>query len=131
MTNDPIADFLTRIRNALMMKRETVKVNNSKMTMQLSEILLKEGYISSFEKAEDGIKKHLYLQLKYDGNSESVITGLKRLSKSGLRVYSSVKELPTVRSGMGFAIVSTSKGVMTCNDAREGNIGGELICSIW
>jgi small subunit ribosomal protein S8 len=131
MINDIISDFLARIRNSLLAKHEILTVSSSKMLIEISSILLKEGYLLSFKKKKDGFKKYIKLELKYDKDNRSVITGLKRLSKSGLRIYSSAKNIPVIRNGMGINIISTSRGVMSCKNARKENIGGELICAIW
>jgi len=128
---DPIADMLTRIRNANQMKYNTVSVYNTKITKQIANILKEEGYISDYsENAED--KKMLDLTLKYgDNKKERVITGLKRISKPGLRVYVSREELPRVLNGLGIAIISTSKGLKTDKEARELGIGGEVLAYVW
>ena len=126
-----IADMLTRIRNANQMRYETVEVLGSKMTLGIAEILKREGYIADFkyEKASNGDK--LNLTLKYGDKKERVITGLKRISKSGLRVYAKADEIPRVLNGLGIAIVSTSKGLMTDKEAREAGLGGEVLAYIW
>ncbi len=133
MINDLVSDFLTRIRNALMMKHKSVKVCNSKVIVDLSNVLLKEGYIIAFNKIKNKKGKYFYLNLdlKYDENGKSMITGLKRVSKLGLRIYCSVKNLPLIRNGIGIAIVSTSRGVMSCKQAKKKKVGGELVCSVW
>ena len=131
MVADRIADMLTRIRNANQMKYETVEVLGSKMTLAIAEILKEEGYISDF-KYEKNIKgDKLTLTLKYTDNKERVITGLKRISKSGLRVYAKCDEIPRVLNGLGIAIISTSKGLMTDKKAREAGLGGEVLAFIW
>ncbi len=130
--NDRIADMLTRIRNANIMKYDTVEVLGSKMTEEISRILKEEGYISEYtvERAKTGDK--ITLNLKYANNKkEKVITGLKRISKPGLRVYAKASELPRVLNGLGIAIISTSQGVMTDKDARSKGIGGEVLAYIW
>ena len=128
MVNDIIADMLTRIRNANQMKYDTVDVLVSKMTKEIARILKAEGYISEFTVNEN----LMTLNLKYsEGKKERVITGLKRISKPGLRVYAKHDELPKVLNGLGIAIVSTSKGIMTDRDARKENLGGEVLAYIW
>ena len=131
MVGDRIADMLTRIRNANQMRYETVEVLGSKMTLGIAEILKREGYIADFnyEKAANGDK--LNLTLKYGDKKERVITGLKRISKSGLRVYAKADEIPRVLNGLGIAIISTSKGLMTDKEAREAGLGGEVLAYIW
>jgi small subunit ribosomal protein S8 len=133
MTNsDPIADMLTRIRNANTAKHDTVDVPASKMKLAIAEILLKEGYIKSYEVEENGTMKNIHITLKYNKEkSEKVIAGLKRISKPGLRVYASAEELPQVLGGLGIAIVSTNKGVMTDKEARANNVGGEVLAFVW
>ena len=131
MVGDIIADMLTRIRNANQMRYETVEVLGSKMTLGIAEILKREGYIVDFkyDKAANGDK--LNLTLKYGDKKERVITGLKRISKSGLRVYAKTDEIPRVLNGLGIAIISTSKGLMTDKEAREAGLGGEVLAYIW
>lgn len=131
MINDPIADMLTRIRNAVAMKYKTVEVLSSKMSKEIANILTNEGYIDGFEEKSEGAAKLLTLNLKYGEKKERVITGLKRISKPGLRVYVKADEVPRVLNGLGIAIVSTSKGVMTDKEARKENLGGEVLCYIW
>lgn len=128
---DKIADMLTRIRNANIMKYPTVEVSGTKMTKGIAEILKREGYISDFkyEKCDNGDK--LTLMLKYGAKKERVITGLKRISKSGLRVYAKSEEIPHVLNGLGIAIISTSKGLMTDKEARASKLGGEVLAYIW
>ena len=130
--NDPIADMLTRIRNANTAKHDTVDVPASKMKISIAEILLKEGYIKSFEIEEVGSCKNIHITLKYgkDKNTK-IITGLKRISKPGLRVYASKEDLPKVLGGLGTAIISTNKGVLTDMEARKENVGGEVLALIW
>lgn len=132
MMSDPIADMLTRIRNANTAKHDTVDVPASKMKISIAEILLKEGYIKSFELVEVGGFKNIHITLKYgkDKNTK-IITGLKRISKPGLRVYASREDLPKVLGGLGTAIISTNKGVLTDKDARKENVGGEVLAFIW
>ena len=131
MVGDRIADMLTRIRNANQMRYETVEVLGSKATLGIAEILKREGYIADFvyEKNVKGDK--LNITLKYGAKKERVITGLKRISKSGLRVYAKADEIPRVLNGLGIAIVSTSKGLMTDKEAREAGLGGEVLAYIW
>ena len=130
MVTDTIADMLTRIRNANQMKYNNVAVLNTKMTREIASILKEEGYISEYAVNEE--TKMLDLSLKYgDNKKERVITGLKRISKPGLRVYAGKDELPTVLNGLGIAIISTSKGIMTDKRARELSLGGEVIAYIW
>ena len=131
MINDYIADMLTRMRNANAMKYKTVEVLSSKMTKEIANILTNEGYIDGFEETEDGAKKTLTLNLKYGEKKERVITGLKRISKPGLRVYVKADEVPRVLNGLGIAIISTSKGIMTDKEARKENLGGEVLAYIW
>jgi len=128
---DKIADMLTRIRNANQMKYATVEVIGTKMTLGIAEILKREGYISDFtyEKSTQGDK--LTLNLKYGEKKERVITGLKRISKSGLRVYAKNNEIPRVLNGLGIAIISTSQGLMTDKEARNAGLGGEVLAYIW
>ncbi|HPT68597.1 MAG: ribosomal protein [Firmicutes bacterium] len=128
---DPVADFLTRIRNGNMVMHQTVEVPGSKMKIGLAKILKEEGYIKDFEYIEDGKQGVIRIYLKYGPNKEKVITGLKRISKPGLRVYVQKDEVPKVLGGLGTAIVSTSKGLMTDKKARKEGLGGEVICYIW
>lgn len=132
MTSDPIADMLTRIRNANTAKHDTVDVPTSKMKLSIADILLKEGYIKKYDMIDvDGIKM-IHITLKYGADkNEKVITGLKRISKPGLRVYAGAAELPKVLGGLGIAIVSTNKGVMTDKEARKENVGGEVLAFVW
>ena len=127
---DPIADMLTRIRNANAQRHETVDVPASKMKKTIAEILLDEGYIKSFEEIEDNSQGILRITLKYV-NKQKVISGLKRISKPGLRVYANKEELPQVLGGLGIALISTSKGIMTDKKARQEGIGGEVLAYIW
>ena len=130
MVNDTIADMLTRIRNAGQMKYANVAVLNTKMTREIARILKEEGYINDYSSNEE--TKMLDLSLKYgDNKKERVITGLKRISKPGLRVYAKRDELPRVLNGLGIAIISTSKGIMTDKKARENGLGGEVLAYIW
>ena len=127
---DPIADMLTRIRNAVSAKHQTVDVPYSKVKNEIANILLKEGYISELEIVEDGSHKNIRITLKYV-DSKSVIQGLKRISKPGLRIYSEAGKVPRVLNGLGTAIISTSKGIITDKAAREAGIGGEVMAYIW
>lgn len=127
---DPIADMLTRIRNANAQRHETVDVPASKMKKSIAEILLDEGYIKSFEEIEDNSQGIIRITLKYV-NKQKVISGLKRISKPGLRVYANKEELPQVLGGLGIALISTSKGIMTDKKAREEGIGGEVLAYVW
>ena len=130
--NDPIADMLTRIRNANQLKYDTVDVIGTKMTYEIARILKEEGYISEYKLTEATNGNTLTLNLKYtEGKKQRVITGLKRISKSGLRVYANRDELPRVLNGLGIAIISTSKGMMTDRDARKAGLGGEVLAYIW
>ncbi|MBZ4655680.1 MAG: ribosomal protein [Thermoanaerobacter sp.] len=128
---DPIADMLTRIRNANIARHETVEIPASNMKRAIAMIMLKEGFIKSVEEIDDGKGGILRLTLKYGPNKERVISGLKRISKPGLRVYARHDELPRVLGGLGIAIISTSKGIMTDKEARKAGVGGEVICYIW
>ena len=128
---DPVADMLTRIRNANNAKHETVDVPASNMKKSISQILLDEGYIKSFQIVEDGTQGIIRITLKYNAGKEKVISGLRRVSKPGLRVYVGADELPQVLRGLGIAIVSTSKGVMTDKAARAAHVGGEVLAFIW
>jgi small subunit ribosomal protein S8 len=131
MVNDSIADMLTRIRNAQTAKHETVTVETSIMKKSIAQILLDEGYISSFEEVDNGKNKDIVITLKYVNKNQKVITGLKRISKPGRRIYASCEELPKVLNGLGIVIVSTSKGVMTDREARKLGIGGEVLAYVW
>jgi len=129
--SDPIADMLTRIRNANVVRHETVEIPASKIKRDIAEILKKEGFIRDAEYIEDSKQGIIRLFLKYGSNNERVITGLKRISKPGLRVYAKSQEVPRVLGGLGIAILSTSKGVMTDKEARQSKSGGEVICYVW
>lgn len=131
MMTDPIADFLTRIRNANMAYHEKVEVPASRMKRAMAEILKNEGYIKDYEYIEDGKQGILRIYLKYGPNKERVITGLKRISRPGLRIYAKKDQLPRVLGGLGIAVISTSKGIMTDKQARREGLGGEVICYIW
>jgi len=128
---DPIADFLTRIRNANMVMHEKVEIPASKTKQALAEILKKEGFIKDYEYIEDGKQGVIRIYLKYGSNKEKVITGLKRISKPGLRVYCKKDEIPRVLGGLGIAIISTSQGIVTDKEARKTGLGGEVICYVW
>ncbi|MGL5753810.1 MAG: 30S ribosomal protein S8 [Paraclostridium sp.] len=128
---DPIADMLTRIRNANMVKHETVDVPASNMKKELARILLEEGFIRGYDVIEDGKQGIIRIQLKYGQIGERVITGLKRISKPGMRVFAAKEELPKVLNGLGISIISTSKGILTDKQARNEGVGGEVICYVW
>ena len=127
---DPIADMLTRIRNANAQRHETVDIPSSKMKKTIAQILLEEGYIKSFEEIEDNAQGIIRITLKYV-NKQKVITGLKRISRPGLRVYANKEELPRVLGGIGTALISTSKGIMTDKKARQEGVGGEVLAFVW
>ncbi len=130
--SDPIADMLTRIRNANTAKHDTVDVPSSKMKESIAKILLDEGYIKKYEIIEDGNFKTIRIELKYGKDkNEKIITGLKRISKPGLRVYANAEDMPKVLGGLGIAIVSTNKGVVTDKEARKLNVGGEVLAFVW
>jgi len=131
MVQDNIADMLTRMRNALQMRYKTVEVNGTKMTKGIAEILKSEGYITDYKYEKKSTGDILTIELKYGERKERVITGLKRVSKSGLRVYAKANEIPRVLNGLGIAIISTSKGLMTDKQAREQSLGGEVLAYIW
>ena len=128
---DPIADMLTRIRNAGMARHDTVDVPASKMKTSIAKVLLAEGYIKSFQLIDDGTQGVIRITLKYLPGKEKAITGLRRVSKPGLRVYAGADELPRVLKGLGIAIVSTSKGIMTDKQARKEHVGGEVLAFVW
>ena len=128
---DPVADMLTRIRNANSAKHDTVDVPASNLKKAIAQILLDEGYIKAFQVVEDGTQGVIHITLKYLAGKEKVITGLRRVSKPGLRVYAGAEELPKVLRGLGIAIVSTSKGIMTDKKAREAHVGGEVLAFVW
>ena len=128
---DVIADMLTRIRNAGTAKHETVDIPASNVKEAIAKILLDEGYIKSYEKIDDGLQGVIRVTLKYTANKKNVISGIKRISKPGLRVYASAEELPKVLNGLGIAIISTSKGIMTDKKARAEKVGGEVLAYIW
>ncbi len=131
MVQDKIADMLTRIRNANQLKYDTVEVIGTKMTLGIAQILEREGYIASYQYENQPNGDKLTITLKYGDRKERVITGLKRISKSGLRVYAKASEIPHVLNGLGIAIISTSKGLMTDKEAREAKLGGEVLAYIW
>ena len=131
LVTDPIADMLTRIRNALIVKHDTVDVPVSVMKLAIADILLNEGYIKGYTVGGEGVQKMMTITLKYGANRQKVITGLKRISKPGLRVYVGADELPRVLRGLGIAIISTSKGVMTDKKARQAHVGGEVLAFVW
>lgn len=128
---DSIADMLTRIRNANSAKHDTVKIPASNMKKAIAQILVDEGYVKSYKVEDDGIQGMIEITLKYGPNKSQVLTGLRRVSKPGLRIYSNCEDLPKVMKGLGIAILSTSKGVMTDKDARKANVGGEVLAYIW
>ena len=128
---DPVADMLTRIRNANSAKHETVDVPASNLKKAIAQILLEEGYIKAYSLVDNGNQGVIHITLKYLGNKEKVITGLRRVSKPGLRVYAGADELPQVLRGLGIAIISTSKGVMTDKQARKLHVGGEVLAFVW
>jgi len=129
--SDPLADMLTRIRNALMARFESVEIPGSKLKRNVAEILKREGYIRDYHVRRDGVKSTIVIDLKYDADNNAVITGLERVSKPGRRVYVRHDRIPRVMSGLGIAVVSTSKGVMTDREARRQKVGGEVLCNIW
>ncbi len=130
--SDPIADMLTRIRNANTAKHDTVDIPSSKMKVAIADILLKEGYIRKYELVDNGNFKNIHITLKYNNNkTEKIISGIKRISKPGLRVYAGKDELPKVLGGLGIAIISTNSGVITDKEARELKVGGEVLAYVW
>ena len=131
MITDPIADMLTRIRNALVARHDSVEVPLSKMKKSIADILTEEGFINGYEVVEGEVQSVMKVNLKYGPNNEKVISGIKRISKPGLRVYANSENLPVVLNGLGIAIVSTSKGVMTDKKARAAHIGGEVLAYVW
>jgi small subunit ribosomal protein S8 len=128
---DPIADMLTRIRNANTVKHETVDVPASNIKKEIARILLEEGFVRGYDVIEDGKQGIIRIQLKYGQTGERVISGLKRISKPGMRVYADKHEVPRVLNGLGISIISTSKGILTDKQARKANVGGEVICYVW
>jgi small subunit ribosomal protein S8 len=131
MVTDPIADMLTRIRNALVAGHESVQVPASKVKIAIAKVLKKEGFIKGFEVVPDGVKKTIRIDLVYGGKKEPTISGLRRVSKPGLRVYVQKREIPRVYGGLGIAILSTPQGVMTGQEAWRQQVGGEVICYVW
>lgn len=131
VVTDPIADMLTRIRNANQMRYKEVEVPASKMKLEIARILKEEGYITDFKVKKNNVQNIIVLMLKYGDKKERVITGLKRISKPGLRVYAKSDEVPSVLSGLGIAILSTSKGIMTDKTAKKDSLGGEVLAYIW
>ena len=130
--SDPIADMLTRIRNANTAKHDTVDIPSSKMKAAIAQILLDEGYIAKYEILEDGVFKTIRITLKYGKDkNEKIISGIKRISKPGLRVYAGTEDMPKVLGGLGIAIVSTNKGIMTDKECRKNNVGGEVLAYVW
>ncbi|MBR3039389.1 MAG: 30S ribosomal protein S8 [Lachnospiraceae bacterium] len=130
--SDPIADMLTRIRNANAAKHDTVDVSSSKMKLAIAKILLDEGYIKAYDLVDNGNFKDIHITLKYGvDKNDKIITGIKRISKPGLRVYASKEELPKVLGGLGVAIISTNQGVITDKEARKLNVGGEVLAFVW
>ncbi len=131
-TNDPIADMLTRIRNAVTAKHDTVDIPASKMKISIADILLDEGFIEKYDLTGEGVNKNIHVVLKYGKDkNEKVISGIKRISKPGLRIYASCEDLPKVLGGLGIAIISTSQGVMTDKKARKLGVGGEVLAYVW
>ena len=131
VVTDPIADMLTRIRNANQMRYKEVEVPASKMKLEIARILKEEGFINDYKVKKNNVQSIIALSLKYGQNKQRVITGLKRISKPGLRVYAKATDVPRVLNGLGIAIISTSKGVMTDKNARTENLGGEVLAYIW
>ena len=131
LVTDPIADMLTRIRNALIVKHDTVEVPSSVMKRAIADILLSEGYIKGYTINEEGVEPMMTITLKYGPNRQRVITGLMRISKPGLRVYTRKDNIPKVLNGLGIAIISTSKGIMTDREARKQGVGGEVLAYVW
>ncbi|HUF52340.1 MAG TPA: 30S ribosomal protein S8 [Dehalococcoidia bacterium] len=131
MVTDPIADMLTRIRNALQARHDFTDIPSSRVKLSIAEVLRKEGYIQSFETRDDNGHKQIRVHLAYSGKREPVIVGIDRVSKPGLRVYTSRSEVPRVYGGLGIAILSTPEGVMTGKEARKRGVGGEIICYVW
>ena len=129
--SDVIADMLTRIRNANDAKHATVDIPASNMKKAIAEILVNEGYVKSFETIEDGKQGVIRITLKYQGNKQKVLRGIRRVSKPGLRIYTSCEDMPKVMKGLGIAIISTSKGIMTDKQARKENVGGEVLAFVW
>ncbi len=128
---DPIADMLTRVRNAIRANKETVEIPSSNMKKAIADIMLEEGYVSGVKVVEDGYNGKILITLKYVGKQKNVINGLKRVSKPGLRTYAGVENMPKVMDGLGVAVLSTNKGIMTDRQAKAQNVGGEVLCYIW
>ena len=131
IVTDPIADLLTRVRNANQMRYDEVVVPSSKVKLTIVDIMKNEGYIASYKVEKNDVQDNIIITLKYGKNKERVISGLKRISKPGLRVYAKTEEIPTVLNGLGISIVSTSQGIMTGREARKQNLGGEVLAYIW
>jgi small subunit ribosomal protein S8 len=131
VVTDPIGDLLTRIRNGLGARHSEVRIPHSRLKARIAELLVNEGYVEDIEVIPDAIQSELVVKLKYTRNRDPVITGLRRVSKPGLRVYKPRDKLPLVQAGLGIAIVSTSKGVMTDKEARRHKVGGEVLCEVW
>lgn len=131
LINDPIADLLTRIRNAQVARHDSITLPASNMKKAIAKILLDEGYIKSFDVIDDGVQGQIKITLKTTPDRQYVITGLRRISKPGLRVYAKAEQIPKVLGGLGIAIISTSKGVMTDKEARKNAVGGEVLCYVW
>ncbi len=131
MLTDPIADMLTRIRNAQMAEHRQVKIPASKLKLQIAEILKQEGYINDYHVEKDNVQGTIVIELRYLPGGEKAIQGLKRISKPGRRIYMGYRELPKVRNGLGIAIISTSKGLMTDYQAKKEKVGGEVLCYVW
>jgi small subunit ribosomal protein S8 len=129
--NDPIADMLTRIRNANMARHQTTLVPSTRMTRSLATVLQSEGFIGGYEEEGEGVHKNIVIALKYNRTRQPIIKHLRRVSKPGLRVYANRKELPRVLGGIGVAIISTSRGIMTDREARRQGVGGEVLCYVW
>jgi small subunit ribosomal protein S8 len=129
--SDPIADMLTRIRNAQVARHETVAVPNSRIKVDIARVLKAEGFIRDFELPSGEKEKDIKIHLRYSGRRAPVVTGLKRISKPGLRVYTRAKDMPRILGGLGIAIVSTPQGVMTAAEAKRANVGGEILCYVW
>ncbi len=129
--SDPLADMLTRIRNAVMVKFDSIEMPKSNIKVDIARVLKEEGYINDFQVSDKGVQGTLSIELKYGPNREPIITGIKRISKPGLRRYAKADALPTVLNGLGIAIISTSKGIITDKTARAQNSGGEILCEVW
>ncbi len=130
-TNDPISDYLTRIRNAIQARHTSLRVPRSKMLLRISEILKSEGYVNDFENLEDGHQGTIVVHLRYLSDRSNAIQALRRVSKPSRRQYVGAGEIPRIKNGLGIAILSTSRGVLTGADARKANVGGELLCTVW